>query len=118
MVIRESGNNNLKEDQTFANRFPARVAAALVEHDATARKTHRDPSIQSNSMTSDTLGFYQDAQYHPIRATMVEVEFIHGVGGDKLINGAATRDIVKQSVAEAIRDGLLEELNEFEIQDE
>ena len=118
MVIRESGNKNLKEDRAFANRFPDKVAAALVKHDTTARKTARDPSIQSNSMTSDILGFYQDKEYHTIRATIIEVEFIHGEGGDKLINGPTTKAKVKQSVAEAIRDGLLEELNRFKVQND
>lgn len=118
MVVRKNGNSNLKEDRTFANRFPDKVAAALLDHDTTARKTARGPSIQSNSMTSDILGFYQDTEYHPIRATMAEVEFIHGEGGDKLINGAATEAAVKQSVVEALRDGLLEELNEFKTQDD
>jgi len=118
IVIRENGNKNFKEDRTFANRFSDKVAKALVKHDTTARKTARDPSIQSNSMTSDILGFYQDKEYHPIRATIIEVEFIHGEGGDKLINGPSTKDKVKQSVAEAIRDGILEELNKFKVQND
>ncbi|MBN8457663.1 MAG: N-acetylmuramoyl-L-alanine amidase [Verrucomicrobia bacterium] len=112
LVTSRKGNNlNLDEDEAFEARLVPPVNAAILAIDPTPR-LNQSPHLADNAVTSDVRGFYHDANYHPIRSTLLEVEFIHNQGGDTLINGP-NRDCVKSASMRAAAQAILAELREF-----
>jgi hypothetical protein len=62
-------------------------------------------------MTSDTASHLGNtANYHPIRAALLETEFIDVAAVDQLLNTGPNAANVKQSVADGLRDAIIDDL--------
>ena len=115
VVTRNTDNKNSMEDTSFESRLAGPVNNAIQALDG-AQRTNITPVSGGNAMTSDILGFFQDTAYHPIRSTVLEIEFIHSEGGDSLINGIK-KDIVRRNTMRATAASILDELQEFVIKE-
>ncbi len=116
VCTRTSGNYNLKEDKALETDIVGPVNDALRAIDNAERK-NTTPFEMGTAVTSDILGFYQDKKYHPIRSTLLEIEFIHGEGGDKLINGANKEKARKDSM-KALAKALIKSQKEFAVEND
>ena len=116
VCTRTSGNCNLKEDKTLETNIAGPVNDALRAIDNTERK-NTYPFEMGTAVTSDILGFYQDKKYHPIRSTLLEIEFIHSEGGDKLINGT-NKDKARKDSMKALAKALIKSQKEFMVEDD
>lgn len=114
--VKNNNNVNYAEDVSFEERIVPPVNAALFAIDNIPR-THITPHESGNAVTSDVLGYYQDDKYHPIRSTLLEIDFIHNESGDKLINGV-NKDRAKQNSMKALAGAILEELTVFKVQND
>src|SRR5690606_2333764 len=106
-VRRSSQNVNLAEDEALATRVDEAVYNAIRVHDEGAR--NRGTKEGGWAVVSDTsLG--NTAQYHPLRAILLELEFIDFQAVDDLLNNNENHEQVRQEIADAIGDALIEDL--------
>jgi len=106
-VRRSSQNVNLAEDEALASRVDEAVYNAIRVHDEGAR--NRGTKEGGWAVVSDTsLG--NTAHYHPLRAILLELEFIDYQAVDDLLNNNDNHEQVRQDIADAIGDALIEDL--------
>jgi hypothetical protein len=83
------------------------MVAAMQQYDAGANQ--RDSVIVNTAAASDTnLG--NISTFHPIRAAYSEVDFIDNPTVDALLNTGANAAAVKTAVADAIRNGIIQDI--------
>jgi N-acetylmuramoyl-L-alanine amidase len=116
VCTRTSLNCNLKEDKTLETNIAGPVNDALRAID-NAERNNTYPFEMGTAVTSDILGFYQDKKYHPIRSTLLEIEFIHSEGGDKLINGA-NKDQARKDSMKSLARALIKSQKDFVVEDD
>ena len=117
-VVQANGNVNAQEDADCANTIIDRVVVALHQYDNRANK--RESAIHNTDVAADTfLG--NTADFRPIRAPYCEVEFIdYGADTadtsddavDILMNTGPNAAAVRTAVANAMRDGILQDLRD------
>lgn len=106
-VRRESQNVNMDEDEALARRINDAVYNAVLAHDENAS----DRGIKEGgwAVVSDaSLG--NSADFHPLRSILMESEFIDNQAVDDLLNNNENHAQVRQDIADAIADALLEDL--------
>jgi N-acetylmuramoyl-L-alanine amidase len=102
-----AGNVNHAADIAFASKVQARVFQALEA---------RDPRTRNRGVKEMRLGVLDDvalgntAAVHRCRAALLEIEFIDVPAVDRLLNTGTDAAAVRQDIAHAIRDAILEEL--------
>ncbi|MGY0613156.1 N-acetylmuramoyl-L-alanine amidase [Luteimonas sp. A501] len=107
LVRRSSDNVNHGEDVALAERVNEAVYQTVLAHDPGA--LDRGVKDQQLAVLSDTsLG--NSANYHPLRAALVEIEFIDNLAVDELLNTRDDHEQVRQDIADAIADALIEDL--------
>jgi N-acetylmuramoyl-L-alanine amidase len=102
-----AGNVNLAEDAAFARRVQTRVLLAIKARDA-ATRDRGVKEMKLGVLVDGALG--NTAASHPCRACLLEVEFIDVAAVDELLNTGPNAAIVRNEIAGAIRDAILEEL--------
>jgi len=106
-VRRESQNVNMAEDEALATRINNAVYNAVLAHDENA--SNRGVKEGGWAVVSDTsLG--NTAQFHPLRSILMETEFIDVQAVDDLLNNNDNHEQVRQDIADAIGDALVEDL--------
>lgn len=115
VCTRISDNKNQKEDKTLETNIVGPVNDALKAIDNVERR-NINPREMGAAVTSDILGFYQDDKYHPIRSTLLEIDFIHSESGDKLINGT-NKDRARKDSMKALAKALIKSQMEFVVED-
>ena len=105
-VRRNAGNVNQGEDIEFINRVINKVVPAISVYDTGAKKL--DHVVVNTAVASDVnLG---NSTNHGIRAGYIEVEFIDNPAIDTLLNLGPNASAVKQAIADAMRDGIIQDL--------
>lgn len=115
-VVRDSGNVNAAEDTNLANTVIDLMVPAMRQYDTGANKRY---SVVNNTAVASDTNLGNTSAYHPIRAAYCEVEFIdlgeHTADTsddlvDILLNTGPNAAAVKTAVANAMRDGILQDL--------
>ena len=102
-----TGNFNQAEDEGLAGRVNAAVFGAISASDAAAR--NRGVKGQGLDVLSDqSLG--NNENYHPIRAVLLETEFIDVLAVDQLLNTNGNHQQVRQTIIDALGDALQDDL--------
>ena len=102
-----TGNFNQAEDEGLAGRVNAAVFGAISASDAAAR--NRGVKGQGLDVLSDpSLG--NNENYHPIRAVLLETEFIDVLAVDQLLNTNGNHQQVRQAIIDALGDALQDDL--------
>jgi N-acetylmuramoyl-L-alanine amidase len=107
-----NGNVNLAEDKEFAGKIQRRVLEAFRRHDPTTP----DRGIKSDDDREASLGVLNDnslgtaAANHPIRACLVELEFIDVPRVDQLMNTGPSASAVRADLAKGMATAIIEEL--------
>ena len=102
-----AGNVNHAADMAFASKVQARVFQAVKA---------RDPGSRNRGVKELRLGVLEDgalgntAATHPCRAALLEIEFIDVPAVDRLLNTGPNAATVREEIANAMRDAILEEL--------
>lgn len=108
MVRPRRDNVNFAEDTALAERVNDATYGAILAHDAGARnrgvKSERQLAVLSDPQLGNT------ALYHPLRAALLEVEFIDHEDVDKLLSITDGYEQVRQDICDAIAAALLEDL--------
>ena len=101
------GNVNHAEDLAFALKIQRRVFDAIHARDAhTANRGVKDQVLG----VLDDVALGNTATNHPCKACLVEVEFIDVPAVDQLLNTGPTAKDARRDIANAIRDGIIEQL--------
>jgi N-acetylmuramoyl-L-alanine amidase len=105
-----NGNVNHDEDVALAQRIQNAVFGAIPRsRDRGVRDDTASQHPTGLAVLSDrSLG--NIAAFHPIRACLVEIEFITNADVDALFNTAADRDDNRRRVAEAIAGAIVDDL--------
>lgn len=107
LVRRRSDNLNYDQDVALASRVNDAVYHAILEHDDGARD--RGIKEQQLAVLSDSwLG--NTATWHPLRSALLEVEFIDNESVDQLLSINEGHERVRQDIAVAIANALIEDL--------
>lgn len=107
LVRRRSDNLNYDQDLALADRVNGAVYQTILGHDAGAR--NRGIKEQQLAVLSDRfLG--NEADYHPVRSALLEVEFIDHPSVDQLLSINEGYELIRQSIADAIANALIEDL--------
>lgn len=107
LVRRASDNTNLVADEALAERVSDAVYQAILAHDKGAR--NRGVKQGRLAVLSDhSLG--NDANYHPIRSALLEVEFIDNPDVDALLSTNENHPTVRHDICTAIATALIEDL--------
>jgi len=102
-----TGNYNTAEDQALAGRVNAAVFGSLSANDAGAK--NRGVKGQGLDVLSDD-SLENSNSYHPIRAALLETEFIDVLEVDKTLNTNANASQVKQDIIDDLGDALIDDL--------
>lgn len=107
-LVRQSVDNvNHAEDTALARRVNDAVYEAILAHDDGARD--RGIKEQQLAVLSDpSLG--NSTNYHPLRSALLEVEFIDNQEVDELLSINEGYERIRQDIADAIADALIEDL--------
>ena len=105
-VRRTAGNVNQQEDKDFINPVINKVVFAIAAYDFGARKLDHVPF---NAAVASDLNLGNTTN-HGIRAGYIEVEFIDNPVIDVLLNTGPNAAAVKQAIADAMRDGIIQDL--------
>ncbi|WP_369968295.1 N-acetylmuramoyl-L-alanine amidase [Stenotrophomonas rhizophila] len=108
-LIRPRNDNvNFAEDTALAERINDATYGAILAHDAGARnrgvKSERQLAVLSDPELGNTV------TYHPLRAVLLEVEFIDHQVVDELLSINSGYEQVRQDICDAIAVALLEDL--------
>ena len=108
-LVRPRGTNvNFDEDTALAQRVNDAAYNAILAHDTGARnrgiKSERDLAVLSDKSLGNTT------VYHPLRAALLEVEFIDNESVDRLLSIDEGYEQVRQDICDAVADALLEDL--------
>lgn len=107
LVRRRSDNVNHDEDAALARRVNEAVYQAVRAHDNDARD--RGVKEQQLAALSDpALG--NTAEHRPLRSALLEVEFIDNLAVDNLLSINEGYEQVRQDIADAIANSLIEDL--------
>jgi N-acetylmuramoyl-L-alanine amidase/transglutaminase-like putative cysteine protease len=105
--IHSSSNVNAAEDEELALRVNSAVFTALAAYDGNAK---------NRGVQSKVLGVLNDsslgntASYHPVRAALLETEFIDVPDVDALLNTGSERDSVRADIMSGIAWAIIEDL--------
>jgi N-acetylmuramoyl-L-alanine amidase len=117
-VVRDTNNVHPEEDAILSNNIISRMVNAMDAYDTDAN--HRRPLVYDTAVASDVYNG-NTANFHPIRTCYCEVEFIDFGANtavktddlvDILLNTGPNAGAVKTDVANAIRDGILQDMRE------
>ncbi|MFM2168255.1 MAG: hypothetical protein RIS79_2626, partial [Verrucomicrobiota bacterium] len=117
-VVRNTNNVHPEEDTTLSNTIISRMVTAMDGYDTGAN--HRGPVVNNTAVASDAYNG-NTTNYHPVRTCYCEVEFIDFGANtavqtddlvDILLNTGPNAGAVKTAVANAIRDGILQDLRD------
>lgn len=106
--IDHTGNLNQAEDFAFSGRINDAVFAVIAAYDAAAVDRGAKDERGLDVLSDPDLG--NDANYHPVRASLVEIEFIDVSAVDDLLNTGTNHQQVRQAVVNAAADELLDEI--------
>jgi N-acetylmuramoyl-L-alanine amidase len=106
--IDHTDNLNRDEDFAFAGRVNDAVFGAIADHDTSAVDRGAKDERGLDVLSDPDLG--NDANYQPVRASLVEVEFIDVPAVDDLLNTGANHQQVRQALVNAAADALIEEI--------
>lgn len=99
---------NFEADSALARRVNDAAYNAILAHDAGARnrgvKSEKDLAVQSERSLGNT------ATWHPLRAALLEVEFIDNQTVDELLSINEGYEQVRQDICDALASALLEDL--------
>ncbi len=101
-------NVNFAEDTALAERVNDATYGAILAHDTGARNRGVKSERQLVVLSDPQLG--NTALYHPLRAALLEVEFIDHEDVDKLLSITDGYEQVRQDICDAIAAALLEDL--------
>ena len=117
-VVRDTNNVHPEEDTALSNTIIGRMVTAMDAYDSGAN--HR-AAVTNNTAVASDLNNGNTANYHPVRTCYCEVEFIDFGANtpvqtddlvDILLNTGTNAGAVKTAVANAIRDGILQDLRD------
>lgn len=108
LIRPRASNVNFDADIALARRVNDAAYNAILAHDAGARnrgvKSERDLAVQSERSLGNT------ATWHPLRAALLEVEFIDNQTVDELLSINEGYEQVRQDICDAVASALLEDL--------
>lgn len=108
LIRPRASNANFGEDTALARRVNDAAYSAILAHDAGARnrgiKSERNLAVLSDG----SLG--NSAAYHPLRAALLEVEFIDNQAVDELLSINEGYGQVRQDICDAVASALLSDL--------
>lgn len=108
LIRPRASNHNFDADTALARRVNDAAYNAILAHDAQARnrgiKSERALAVQSEGDLGNT------ATWHPLRATLLEVEFIDNQVVDELLSINEGYEQVRQDICNAVADALIEDL--------
>ncbi|KRG64152.1 hypothetical protein ABB27_16810 [Stenotrophomonas terrae] len=108
LVRPRATNVNFDEDTALAQRVNDAAYNAILAHDTGARnrgiKSERDLAVLSDKSLGNTT------VYHPLRAALLEVEFIDNESVDRLLSIDEGYEQVRQDICDAVAGALLEDL--------
>ena len=108
-IRRPTDNVNYNEDSAYAQRIQTSVFNAIHGFDVnTSNRGVKDGGLGMTSDSATHLG--NTANYHPIRAALLETEFIDVPAVDQLLNTGANAGNVKQAVVNGVRDAIVDDL--------
>lgn len=117
-VVRNTNNVHPEEDTALSNTIIGRMVTAMEAYDSGAN--HRATVVNNTAVASD-LNNGNTADYHPVRTCYREVEFIDFGANttvqtddlvDILLNTSPDAGAIKTAVANAIRDGIIQDLRD------
>lgn len=107
VVRRRSDNWNYDHDVALAERVNSAVYRTILGHDKGAQ--NRGVKEQQLAVLSERfLG--NTADWHPVRSALLEVEFIDNQSVDQLLSINEGHEQVRQDIADAIANALIEDL--------
>lgn len=108
LIRPRASNHNFDADTALAQRVNDAAYNAILAHDAGARnrgiKSERALAVLSEGDLGNT------ATWHPLRAALLEVEFIDNQTVDELLSVNEGYEQVRQDICDAVADALLEDL--------
>src|SRR5690606_16312298 len=108
LIRPRTSNHNFEADTALAQRVNDAAYNAILAHDANARdrgvKSERALAVQSEGDLGNT------AIWHPLRAALLEVEFIDNQTVDELLSINDGYEQVRQDICDAVAAALLEDL--------
>lgn len=108
LVFPRGSNVNFDQDTALAQRVNDAAYNAILAHDAGARnrgvKSERELAVLRDSTLGNTT------VYHPLRAALLEVEFIDNESVDRLLSIDEGYEQVRQDICDAVAGALLEDL--------
>ncbi len=108
LIRPRASNHNFDADTALARRVNTAAYNAILAHDEGARnrgiKSERDLAVQSERDLGNT------ATWHPLRAALLEVEFIDNQAVDELLSINDGYEQVRQDICDAVADALIEDL--------
>lgn len=118
-IRRPSDNNNTTQDRALANRVVNGIFKAIENIDNKTKNRGVKPGLPPSvdelkiaqlAVLSDSHYGQLSGDYHPIRGTLAEIEFIDVPAVDILLNTEPTASPVKAAVTNSMRDSILEDL--------
>lgn len=104
-----TGNYNKLEDENLAQRVYVAAYQAIAAIDPDAKHYNRGVGGKGLGVLSDdSIG--NSPQYHPVRAALLEVEFIDFPAVDRLLNTSDNHLVTRQSIMNAVADALIDDL--------
>lgn len=110
LIRPRASNLNFDENTALAKLINDSAYNAILAHDAGARnrgiKSERELAVLSEGALGNT------AAYHPLRAALLEVEFIDHLAVDELLSIHDGYEQVRQDICDAIANALIEGLRQ------
>jgi N-acetylmuramoyl-L-alanine amidase len=108
-IRRPTENVNYNEDAAYAQRIQTAVFNAI--HGFDTNTNDRGIKDGGFAMTSDDAAHLGNtANYHPIRAALLETEFLDVPAVDQLLNIGPSAGDVQQSIVNGVRNAIIEDL--------
>ena len=108
LIRPRASNHNFAADNALAQRVNNAAYNAILAHDAEARnrgiKSERNLAVLSERYLGNTV------TWHPLRAALLEVEFIDNQAVDELLNINPGYEQVRQDICDAVAAALVEDL--------
>ena len=108
LIRPRASNHNFDADTALAQRVNDATYNAILAHDAGAQDRGVKSEIALAVQSERDLG--NTVTWHPLRAALLEVEFIDNQAVDELLSIDDGHEQVRQDICDAISDALLEDL--------
>lgn len=108
LIRPRASNHNFDADTALAQRVNDATYNAILAHDAGAQDRGVKSEIALAVQSERDLG--NTVTWHPLRAALLEVEFIDNQAVDELLSIDDGHEQVRQDICDAIADALLEDL--------